>query len=42
MLAAVGNRCEALARSRFGKLALPSDLAVGAWCWLPGTQVVVD
>ena len=40
MLAAVGNRVEALHRSRFGKLALPADLAPGTWCWLPGPQVV--
>jgi len=42
MMAAVGNRVEALHRSRFGKLALPAELKPGAWCWLPGTQVVVD
>ena len=40
MLAAVGNRVEALHRSRFGNLVLPADLAPGAWCWLPGPQVV--
>ena len=34
MLAAVGNRCEALHRSDFGALALPADLAVGAWRWV--------
>ncbi len=33
MLAAVGNRCDALHRSRFGRLALPADLAPGAWAW---------
>jgi len=31
MLAAVGNRCEALHRSRFGRLELPADLALGGW-----------
>ncbi len=34
MLAAVGNRCEALHRSDFGALALPADLAVGGWRWV--------
>jgi 16S rRNA pseudouridine516 synthase len=33
MLAAVGNRCETLHRSQFGRLALPADLPPGAWCW---------
>ena len=37
MMAAVGNRVEALHRSRFGKLELPSDLKPGAWCWLAGS-----
>jgi 16S rRNA pseudouridine516 synthase len=36
MLAAVGNRVEALHRSRFGALALPPDLEPGAWRWLDG------
>ena len=34
MLAAVGNRVEALHRSRIGDLALPADLAPGQWRWL--------
>jgi 16S rRNA pseudouridine516 synthase len=34
MLAAVGNRVEALKRIRIGKLDLPDDLAVGQWRWL--------
>jgi 16S rRNA pseudouridine516 synthase len=34
MLAAVGNRVQALHRSRIGQLALPSDLAPGQWRWL--------
>jgi len=34
MLAAVGNRCEALHRSDFGALALPADLPAGAWRWV--------
>jgi 16S rRNA pseudouridine516 synthase len=34
MLAAVGNRCEALHRSAIGALVLPDDLAPGQWRWL--------
>ena len=34
MLAAVGNRVEALHRSRIGGLELPPDLAPGQWRWL--------
>jgi len=34
MLAAVGNRVEALHRSRIGALELPDDLAPGQWRWL--------
>ena len=34
MVAAVGNRVEALHRSRIGGLALPADLAPGEWRWL--------
>ncbi len=34
MLAAVGNRVEALHRSRIGNLALPERLAPGQWKWL--------
>ena len=41
MLAAVGNRVEALHRSRFGAYALPQDLALGAWRWLAGVHDVV-
>ena len=33
-LAAVGNRVEALHRSRIGALVLPDDLAPGQWRWL--------
>ncbi|HEX3139237.1 MAG TPA: 16S rRNA pseudouridine(516) synthase [Rhizobacter sp.] len=40
MLAAVGNRVEALHRSAFGALVLPADLAPGQWRWLPGPEVV--
>ena len=34
MVAAVGNRVEALQRSRIGGLQLPPDLAPGQWRWL--------
>jgi len=34
MIAAVGNRVEALHRSRIGGLALPADLRPGGWRWL--------
>ncbi len=34
MVAAVGNRVEALHRSQIGSLALPADLAPGQWRWL--------
>ncbi len=34
MLAAVGNRVEALHRSCIGSLPLPDDLALGQWRWL--------
>lgn len=33
MMAAVGNRCEVLHRSRFGRLELPATLAPGQWAW---------
>lgn len=43
MLAAVGNRVEALHRHRIGELQLPPDLAPGEWCWLyqPQLQLLV-
>ena len=34
MLAAVGNRVEALHRARIGGLVLPADLPAGQWRWL--------
>ena len=34
MVAAAGNRVEALHRSRIGGLVLPDDLAPGQWRWL--------
>ncbi len=39
MVAAVGNRCEGLHRSGFGKLSLPGDLAPGTWRWLAPSDV---
>jgi 16S rRNA pseudouridine516 synthase len=40
MVAAVGNRVEALHRSRYGALALPDDLVPGQWRWLGGPHDV--
>jgi 16S rRNA pseudouridine516 synthase len=40
MVAAVGNRVEALHRSRFGALQLPDDLEPGGWRWLDGPTEV--
>jgi 16S rRNA pseudouridine516 synthase len=39
MVAAVGNRVEALHRSRIGALVLPADLTPGQWRWLTAGQV---
>ena len=39
MLAAVGNRVEALHRSRVGDLALPADLLPGQWRWLSASDL---
>ncbi len=38
MLAAVGNRVDALHRSAFGPLTLPSVLAAGEWRWLDSDE----
>ena len=40
MLAAVGNRVEALHRSAFGAVTLPPTLAPGQWVWLDGPQAI--
>jgi 16S rRNA pseudouridine516 synthase len=40
MIAAVGNRVEALHRSRIGGLVLPDDLKPGAWRWLTMQQLL--
>ncbi len=40
MLAAVGNRVEALHRSRIGAYVLPADLAPGQWRWLGPDDLV--
>ncbi|MEO8248363.1 MAG: 16S rRNA pseudouridine(516) synthase, partial [Burkholderiales bacterium] len=39
MVAAVGNRAEALHRSRIGALELPADLAPGQWRWLSSNDL---
>lgn len=39
MVAAVGNRVEALHRSRIGALALAPDLPPGQWRWLTGDDL---
>ena len=39
MVAAVGNRVQALHRSRIGPLDLPADLEPGQWRWLSPEQV---
>jgi len=40
MVAAAGNRVEALHRSAFGALRLPDDLAPGQWRWLSGPEAI--
>lgn len=40
MIAAVGNRVEALHRSRIGGLALPADLKPGQWRWLTTPELL--
>jgi 16S rRNA pseudouridine516 synthase len=40
MLAAVGNRVEALHRSGFGALRLPADLLPGQWRWVEPAEVL--
>jgi 16S rRNA pseudouridine516 synthase len=40
MLAAVGNRVEALHRSGFGALQLPDDLLPGQWRWVEPADVL--
>jgi 16S rRNA pseudouridine516 synthase len=39
MIAAAGNRVEALHRSRIGALALPDDLPPGQWRWLSAANL---
>lgn len=39
MVAAVGNRVEALHRERVGAFSLPPELAEGAWRWLTPAEV---
>jgi 16S rRNA pseudouridine516 synthase len=39
MLAAVGNRVEALRRVAIGALCLPADLPEGQWRWLTAADL---
>lgn len=39
MVAAAGNRVEALHREAVGELALPDDLGVGEWRWLSAVEL---
>ncbi|MCL2657652.1 MAG: 16S rRNA pseudouridine(516) synthase [Betaproteobacteria bacterium] len=39
MIAAAGNRVEALHRTAVGGLALPADLPAGEWRWISGTDL---
>ena len=41
MLAAVGNRVEALHRAQIGQLVLPADLAPGQWRWLSAADLAL-
>lgn len=41
MIAAVGNRVEALHRFQTGALCLPDDLQTGQWRWLSAAEVVL-
>jgi len=41
MVAAVGNRVEALHRARIGGLVLPDDLAPGQWRWLTADELTL-
>jgi 16S rRNA pseudouridine516 synthase len=41
MVAAAGNEVVRLHRSRYGRLALPPDLAPGQWRWLVGPQAII-
>ena len=41
MVAAVGNRVEALHRSQIGGLVLPADLAPGQWRWLGADELAL-
>jgi 16S rRNA pseudouridine516 synthase len=41
MVAAVGNRVEALHRSQIGQLTIPDDLAPGQWRWIDDPAIVL-
>jgi len=40
MVAAAGNRVEALHRPRFGALSLPEDLPPGGWTWVSSPELI--
>ncbi|MCY7315799.1 MAG: pseudouridine synthase [Rubrivivax sp.] len=42
MLAAAGNRCDALHRSAFGRLVLPAALGIGQWCWVDAATITAE
>ncbi len=42
MVAAVGNRVEALHRPQFGALRLPPDLPPGGWTWVASPALISD
>jgi len=41
MIAAAGNRVEALHRVGIGGYVLPQELSLGAWCWLSETDLAL-
>ena len=41
MIAAVGNRVEALHRFRIGELVLPAELKAGQWRWLSPAELAM-
>lgn len=42
MVAAAGNRVEALRRVAFGLFELPGNLPEGKWMWLSGAEVILN
>jgi 16S rRNA pseudouridine516 synthase len=41
MVAAVGNHCTGLHRSRFGALSIAPDLQPGQWAWVDGLAAIL-